>query len=57
MKKFLFAALMLVGFAGISMAQTAPVTATHSKTHVKSMHKHPGKHKAHHHKKAAAAVK
>jgi|GEM_PF-4881855 len=57
MKKFLFAALMLVGFAGISMAQTAPVTKTHSKTHVKGMHKHPGKHKAHHHKKAAAAVK
>lgn len=61
MKKLLIVAFMLVGFAGISMAQTAPVTTTttttHTKTHVKSGHKHGGKHKAHHHKKATAAVK
>jgi len=58
MKKFIIAAFMLVGFAGISMAQTAPAaTTTHSKTSTSGTHKHAGKHGAHHAKKSAAAVK
>lgn len=58
MKKFILAACLLVAFAGVSMAQTAP--ASTSGTHAKKsagMHKHGGKHGGHHGKKGAAKAK